>query len=71
MKKLISELREFIKNYEDDLEEYEENLYCSRCGNDSKESFTYYRTVANGDVYWCEKCKEENLVGNKPNEDNY
>ena len=40
MKKLISELREFIKNYEDDLEEYEENLYCSRCGNDSKESFT-------------------------------
>ena len=37
----------------------------------AKKTFNYIRTVANGEVYWCKICKTENLVSEKPNEDNY
>ena len=60
-----------LDKYFEDLQEYEDNLYCSHCGNSSKKTFTYSRTVANGEVFFCHRCKEENLVGNKPNEDDY
>lgn len=60
-----------LDKYFEDLQNYEDELYCSNCGNDSKKTFNYIRTVANGEVYWCKKCKTENLVSEKPNEDNY
>lgn len=60
-----------LDKYFEDLQNYEDELYCSRCGNESKKTFTYSRTVANGEVFFCRRCKEENLVGNKPNEDDY
>jgi len=40
-------------------------------GIGAKKTFNYIRTVANGEVYWCKRCKTENLVSEKPNEDNY
>ena len=60
-----------LDKYFEDLQNYEDELYCSNCGNDSKKTFNYARTVANGEVYWCKRCKTENLVNEKPNEDNY
>lgn len=60
-----------MDKYFDDLEEYENDLYCSECGNDSKATFTYSRTVANGEVWYCKRCQKENLTLNKPNEDDY
>ena len=60
-----------VDKYLIDLEAYEESLYCSSYGNDSKKTFNYQRTVSNGEVYWCNRCKTENLVSHKPNEDNY
>lgn len=60
-----------LDKYFEDLQNYEDELYCSNCGNDSKKKFNYIRTVANGEVYWCNRCKTENLVSEKPNEDNY
>jgi predicted SprT family Zn-dependent metalloprotease len=60
-----------LDKYFEDLQNYEDELYCSNCGNDSKKTFNYIRTVANGEVYWCKRCKTENLVSEKPNEDNY
>lgn len=60
-----------LDKYFEDLQNYEDELYCSNCGNDSKKTFNYVRTVANGEVYWCKRCKTENLVNEKPNEDNY
>lgn len=60
-----------LDKYFEDLQEYDGNLYCSQCNNDSKKTFTYSRTVANGEVFFCHRCKYENLVGNKPNEDDY
>lgn len=58
-------------DYEAVLEEYEESLYCTECGNDSKKTFIYQRTVANGEVWFCKKCKKENLTNEKPKEDDY
>lgn len=60
-----------LDKYFDDLERYEDELYCSHCGNSSKKTFNYRRTVANGQVFFCYMCKEENVVSNKPNEDDY
>lgn len=53
------------------LEEYNDQLFCRECGNDSKRTFVYSRTVANGEVWLCKKCKMEKLCSEKPNEDNY
>jgi len=53
------------------LKAYKESLYCSSCGNDNNKTFFYQRTVANGEVYWCNRCKTENLVSHQPNEDNF
>jgi hypothetical protein len=41
-----------LDKYFEDLQNYEDELYCSNCGNDAKKTFNYIRTVANG-VYWC------------------
>jgi len=60
-----------LDKYFEDLQEYEDSLFCSHCNNHSKKTFTYSRTVANGEVFFCHRCREENLVGNKPNEDDY
>jgi hypothetical protein len=40
-----------LDKYFEDLQNYEDELYCSNCGNDSKKTFNYIRTVANGEVY--------------------
>jgi hypothetical protein len=42
-----------------------DELYCSNCGNDSKKTFNYIRTVANGSLLVCKRCKTENLVREK------
>jgi hypothetical protein len=62
-----------VKNtgYFEALEKWENSLCCRHCGNDDKETFGYTRTVANGDVYFCEECQSETLVDEKPNEDDY
>jgi hypothetical protein len=60
-----------LDKYFEDLQNYEDELYCSNCGNDSKKTFNYIRTVANGEVFCCKRCNTENLVSEKPNEDNY
>lgn len=60
-----------LDKYFEDLQHYEDELYCLHCSNHSKKKFTYSRTVANGEVFFCHRCKEENLVDNKPNEDDY
>lgn len=54
------------RNYEDDLERYEQEFECNNCGNDL---LGYSRTVANGAVWWCDKCKSEVLLSERPNED--
>lgn len=56
------------RNYEDDLEDWEQEFGCSQCGNDLLQ---YERTVANGEVWICKKCNNENLLNHKPNPDNY
>jgi hypothetical protein len=39
-----------LDKYFEDLQNYEDELYCSNCGNDSKKTFNYIRTVANGSL---------------------
>jgi hypothetical protein len=63
--------KEELDRFEQDLQNYYDELYCSHCNNSSNKTFTYSRTVANGEIYFCNRCKEENLISNKPNEDNY
>jgi len=60
-----------LNKYFDDLEEYENSLYCSECGGDKKDGFHYSRTCSSGEVYYCQLCKTEKQVSNRPNEDNY
>ena len=60
-----------IRNYFDDLEKWENSFYCNECGCDEVKDFAYDRTVANGEVWHCKRCKTETVQGNKPNEDNY
>ena len=59
------------ENYLDDLYAWWELLYCSECGCMEDEGFHYIRTVANGEVYFCDHCKTEKQIPNKPNEDDY
>lgn len=58
-----------MDKYFEDLERYEEELYCPHCGDNS--ALSYSRTVANGEVWYCRNCKEETMSGNKPREDDY
>jgi hypothetical protein len=60
-----------MERYFEDLQNYEDSLCCVQCDNDEKKTFTYSRTHATGQVFFCHLCKEETCVRNKPNEDNY
>lgn len=59
-----------IGKYFEDLERYEDELFCTECGNDTK-TFKHSRSVVHGEVWFCENCCIEKLVGKKPNEDDY
>lgn len=60
-----------LTQYEKDVENWENNFHCNECANDKKEDFTYHRTVANGDEYYCNICNTPLLAGHEPREDNY
>ncbi len=60
-----------LDKYFEDLEDYHDSLYCTHCGNEDRKTFTYSRSVSNGEVFFCGNCNKENCVKNKPNEDNY
>lgn len=60
-----------MDKYSEDLENYKEQLYCTCCGEDSKDAFIFSRTVSNGEVWWCKNCLQETMTDKKPNEDNY
>lgn len=60
-----------IEPYFEALEKWEKSIYCNECGEDDLKRFSYSRTVANGDCYKCENCKNECLIAHKPNEDTY
>lgn len=57
--------------YISDLERWENSFYCNECENCDKKDFGYNRTTSNGQVYTCNHCNTETVVGHKPNEDNY
>jgi len=57
-----------MRNYCDDIEKYELELYCHECG---QEDLAYDRTVSNAEIWHCKKCKSEVQVSHKPNEDDY
>lgn len=57
-----------MKNYFDDIEKYDAELYCNECGSDK---IAYDRTVSNGEVWHCKNCKKEIMTSHKPNEDDY
>lgn len=56
-------------DYFEDLEKWENSFYCNECGCDDVTGFIYDRTVANGEVWHCKRCKIETIVSDKPNED--
>jgi hypothetical protein len=58
-------------DYFEDLEKCENGFYCNECGCDKNTDFIYDRSVANGEVWHCKRCKTETIVDDKPNEDNY
>jgi hypothetical protein len=60
-----------LDKYFEDLENYEDNLYCSECGSDDNSIFSYSRTTSNSEVWWCKNCKREESMSKKPNEDLY
>lgn len=60
-----------INKYFEDLDKWENSFYCNECGCDKITDFAYDRTVANGQVWHCKRCKTETVVGDKPDEDNY
>ena len=61
-----------LGKYEKDLQQYEDSLYCTDCGNDKVDkTFIYSRTVANGEIWDCRECGKENMSNQKPNPDNY
>lgn len=61
-----------LTQYFKDVEKWENSFYCNECGTDNHTTdFHYSRSVANGDVYKCNNCKNEIVVDHKPNEDNY
>lgn len=53
-----------------DMTAWEDSFYC-HCGDNEFESFTYERTVANGEVWVCKSCGAECLVDEQPNQDDY
>lgn len=60
-----------LDKYFEDLEKYENSLYCSECGEDDNKLFYYRRTTSNAEVWWCDNCNREEVVSKKPNEDRY
>jgi hypothetical protein len=58
-------------DYFKDLEKWEESFWCNECGEDKMNGFYYDRTVANGEVWICRNCKNQTMVNEQPNEDNY
>lgn len=52
-----------------EMQDYEDSKFCKDCGDNSKITFVYQRTVANGEVWFCKKCKTENLTNLEPKED--
>lgn len=40
-----------MERYFEDLQDYEDSLCCTHCNNHSKETFTYDRSPANGQVF--------------------
>ncbi len=60
-----------LDKYFEDLESYEDNLCCSKCGSDDNSIFSYSRTCSNSEVWWCKNCKREESMSKKPNEDLY
>lgn len=66
-----AEIPAYTRDFDKDMEQYEESLYCNECGNDDENTFNYNRTVANGEVWNCKICNKENLTPEKPNADLY
>lgn len=60
-----------LDKYFEDLEKYENSLYCSECGEYDNKLFNYRRTTSNAEVWWCDNCKQEKVISKKPNEDRY
>jgi len=60
-----------IRDFDTDIEKYENELYCSMCGNDDKKTFIYDRSVANGEIWNCKDCGKENIVNHEPKADDY
>jgi hypothetical protein len=60
-----------LDKYFEDLEKYEDSLYCSECGEDNNKIFYFRRTTSNSEVWWCENCKREEVTSKSPKEDNY
>ena len=58
------------RDYDKDLDKWENSFYCNECGRDEMKDFKYDRSVANGEVWHC-TCGHEVMVDHKPNEDNY
>jgi len=58
-------------DYFEALEQWEKSIYCNECGEDDFKKFSYSRTVANGDCFYCKNCKTETVHGFRPNEDTY
>jgi predicted SprT family Zn-dependent metalloprotease len=60
-----------MRDYFVDLEKWENSFYCNECNCYEIKDFAFDRTVANGEVWHCKNCKNEIMVNDKPNEDNY
>jgi hypothetical protein len=56
------------ESFETLLDNWQNSFSCSECDNQDFNNFTYQRTVANGEVWRCEHCKTESVVGNQPKE---
>lgn len=60
-----------MNDFFEDIDFYYDSFNCNECGNSGVENFIYDRTVANGEIWFCEKCNTELLTSEQPNEDNY
>jgi len=59
------------KNFEKDLDKYENQFSTNECDCIGKENFAYERTVANGEVWHCKEHNVEIMTDEEPKEDNY
>lgn len=60
-----------VKDLFEDFGKYQLEFDCNECGNNGEDNFSYDRTVANGEVWYCKECNKELLITEKPNEDDY